>query len=55
MKIDGFFIKLNLTRKKRLLCFSYNPKSYNPNYSQISHRLKETEKVLDVLTSKYDS
>ena len=39
MKIDGFFIELNLRRKKRLLqC------SYNPIYSQISHHLKENRK-----------
>ena len=48
MKIAGFFIELNLRRKKWLLCCSYNPK-----YSQISHHLKEIGKNLDVLTSKY--
>ena len=46
MKIEGFFIELNLRRKKWLLCCSYNPK-----YSQISHHLKEIAKDLDVLTS----
>ena len=50
MKIEGFFIELNLRRKKWLLCCSYNPK-----YSQISHHLKEIGKDLDVLTSKYDN
>ena len=50
MKIEGFFIELNLRRKKWLLCCSYNPK-----YSQISHYLKEIGKDLDVLTLKYDS
>ena len=50
MKIDGFFIELNVRRKKRFLCGTDNPK-----YSQISHHLKEKEKVLDVLSSKYDS
>ena len=45
MKIEGFFIELNLRRKKWLLCCSYNPK-----YSQISHHLKEIGKDLDVLT-----
>ena len=50
MKIEGFFIELNLRRKKWLLCCSYNPK-----YSQISHHLKEIGKNLDVLTSKYDN
>ena len=48
MKVEGFFIELNLRRKKWLLCRSYNPK-----YSQISHHLKEIGKVLDILTSKY--
>ena len=50
MEIEGFFIELNLRRKKWLLCCSYNPK-----YSQISHHLKEMGKDLDVLTSKYDN
>ena len=35
MKVKGFFIELNLRRKKLLLCCSYNPK-----YSQISHNLR---------------
>ena len=47
MKIEGFFIKLNLRRKEWLLC--------NSKYSQISHHLKEIGKYLDVLTSKYDN
>ena len=50
MKIEGFFIELNLRRKKWLLCCSYNPK-----YSQISHHLNEIGKDLDVLTSNYDN
>ena len=50
MKVEGFFIELNLRRKKWLLCCSYDPK-----YSQISHYLKEMGKDLDVLTSKYDN
>ena len=50
MKIEGFFIEINLRRKKWLLRCSYNPK-----YSQISHHLKENGKNLDVLTSKYDN
>ena len=50
MEIEGFFIELNLRRKKWLLCCSYDPK-----YSQISHHLKEMGKNLDVLTSKYDN
>ena len=47
MKVEGFFIELNLRRKKWVLCCSYNPK-----YSQISHYLKEIGKDLGVLTSK---
>ena len=50
IEIEGFFIELNLRRKKWLLCCSYNPK-----YSQISHHLKEIGKDLDVLTSKYEN
>ena len=50
MKVEGFFTELNLGRKKWLLSCSYNPK-----YSQISHHLKEIDKDLDVLTSKYDN
>ena len=50
IKIEGFFIELNLRRKKWLLRCSCNPK-----YSQISHHLKEIGKDLDVLTSKYDN
>ena len=41
-KLEGFFIELNLRRKKWLLCCSYNPK-----YSQISHHFKEIGKDLD--------
>ena len=50
MKIEGFFIELNLRRKKWLLCCSYNPK-----YSQISHHLQEIGKDLDGLTSRYEN
>ena len=32
MNIEGFFVELNLRRKKWLLCCSYNPK-----YFQITH------------------
>ena len=41
MKIEGFFIDLNLRRKKWLQCCSYNPK-----YSQISHHLKDDNIIL---------
>ena len=50
MKIEGFFVELNLKRKKWLLCCSYNPK-----FSQISFHLNELGKNLDTLTSKYDN
>ena len=50
MKIEEFFVELNLKRKNWLLCCSYNPK-----FSQISFHLNETGKSLDNLTSKYDS
>ena len=50
MKIEGFFVELNLRRRKRLLCCSYNPK-----HPQISHHLRKIDKDLDVLTSKYDN
>ena len=39
MKIEGFFIELNLRSKKGLLCCSYNPK-----YSQISYDLKNRQR-----------
>ena len=50
MKTEGFFIELNLRRRKWLLRCSCNPK-----YSQILHHLKEIGKDLDVLTSKNDN
>ena len=50
MIIKGFFVELNLKRKKWLLCFSYNPK-----FSQIIFHLNELGKNLDTLTSKYDN
>ena len=50
MKTEGFFVEINLRRKKWLFCCSYDPK-----YSQISHHLKEIGKNLDVLISKYDN
>ena len=48
MKMEVFFIELNLRRKKGLLCCSYNPK-----FSRITHHLKEID--VDILTSKYDN
>ena len=50
MRIEGFFIELNLKRKKWLLCCSYNPR-----FSQRSFHLNELGKNLDTLTSKYDN
>ena len=50
MEIEGFFVELNLKRKKWLLCCSYNPK-----FSQISFHLNKLGKNLDTLTSKYDN
>ena len=50
MKIERYFIELNLRRKKWFLCCSYNPK-----YSQILHHLKEICKDLAALLSKYDN
>ena len=50
MNIEGFFIELNLRRKKWLLCCSYNPK-----YFQITHHLKQIGKVLDILSSNYEN
>ena len=49
MRIKGFFVELNIKRKKWLLCSSYNPK-----FSQISFYLNELGKILDTLTTKYD-
>ena len=50
MRIEGFFVELNLKRKNWLLCCSYNPKFF-----QISFHLNELGKNLDTLTSKYDN
>ena len=41
VRIEGFFVASNLTRKKCLLCCSNNPK-----YSQISHHVSEIAKIL---------
>lgn len=48
-KIVGFFVELNLRRKKWLSCCPYNRK-----YSHISHHLSKIRKALDVLTSNHD-
>lgn len=44
MRIEGFFVELNLSRKKLHLSCSYNLKYLN-----------EIGKDLDILTSKYDN
>ena len=50
MDTEGFFVELNLRRKKWLLCCSYYP-----NFFQITHHLKEIGKVLDILPSNYEN
>ena len=50
MNIEGFFVELNLRRKKWLLCCSYNPK-----YFQVTYHLKEIGRVLDILSSNYEN
>ena len=50
MRTEGFFVELNLKRKKWLLYCSCNPK-----FSQISFHLNELGKNLDTVTSKYDN
>ena len=39
MRIEGFFVELNLKRKKWLCC------SYNPKFSQISFHLRVDSRV----------
>ena len=50
MKIEGFFVEINLRKKRWLLCCSYNQK--NP---LISEHLNEIGKNLDLLLSIYDN
>ena len=50
MRTEGFFVELNLKRKKWFLCCFYDPK-----FSQISFHFNELGKNLDTLTSKYDN
>ena len=49
MTIEGFFVEINLRKKRWLLCCSYNPKK-----PLISEHLNEIGKNLDLLLSKYD-
>ena len=50
MTIEGFFVEINLRKKRWLLCCSYNPKK-----PLISEHLNEIGKNLDLLLSKYDN
>ena len=50
MRVKGFFIELNLRKKKWLLFCSYDPK-----YSQISYHFSKIGKALDYLTSNSDN
>ena len=50
MKIEGFFVEINLRKKRWVLCCSYNPKTH-----LISQHLNEIGKNLDLLLSKYDN
>ena len=50
MKIEGFFVEINLRKKRWVLCCSYNPKTH-----LISKHLNEIGKNLDLLLSKYDN
>ena len=50
MTIEGFFVEINLRKKRWLLCCSYNPKK-----PLISEHLKEIGKNLDLFLSKYDN
>ena len=50
MKIDGFFVEINLRKKRWLLCCSYNAKK-----PLISEHLNEIGKNIDLLLSEYDN
>ena len=45
---EGIFVEINLRKKKRLLCCSYNPRKSN-----IANHLKNIWKTLDKLNSTY--
>ena len=47
---EGIFVEINLRKKKRLLCCSYNP-----HKSNIANHLKNICKTLDKLNSTYDN
>ena len=46
---EGFFVEINLRKKKWLLCYSYNP-----DKNKILSYLHVISKVLDDLSKKYD-
>ena len=48
--IEGFFIELNLRKKKRLLCCTYNP-----SRSFISHHLSTIGNNIDLLLTNYEN
>ena len=48
--IEGFFVELNLTKKKWLLCCSYKP-----HKNQIPNSRKEIGSNIDVFSSNYDN
>ena len=50
MTIEGFFVEINLRKKRWVLCCTYNPET-----SLISKHLNEIDKNLDLLLSKYDN
>ena len=47
---EGFFIEINLRKKKWLLCCSYNP-----DKNKILSHLHDISKALDDLSKKYDN
>ena len=50
VSIEGFFIELNLRKKKWLLCCSYNPRK-----NQTSNHLKEIWGNIDAFSSNFDN
>ena len=48
--IEGFFLEINMRKKKWLMCFSYNP-----SMNQISKHIESIGKTLDVISSKHDN
>ena len=50
MTTEGFFVEINLRKKRWLLCCSYDPKKL-----LISEHLNKIGKNLDLLLSQYDN